>query len=192
MTQIVHWESGALAALSEQLVAAHARFELVVIGGSALVALGLVERATRDVDVLGILSDRGLSSAEPLPEALATAAARVARDLGLPTDWLNPGPAALLDLGLPDGFLDRTHRVEFGRGLVVRYADRYDQIHFKLYAMVDQRGGRHEEDLRALAPTREELLAAARWTISHDPSVGFRQQLLLALGTLGVDDATLE
>lgn len=188
----MRWDDRALAALSEQLSAAGAHFELVIVGGSALVALGLVERATRDVDVLGILSETGLSSSEPFPEVLATAVARVARDLGLPADWLNSGPSALLDLGLPKGFLDRAHRVEIGHGLVVFYADRYDQIHLKLYAMVDHAGGRHEEDLRALAPTPQELLAAARWTTSHDPSVGFRQQLLLALGRLGVDDATLE
>ena len=39
----------ALSALGEQLEAAGARFELVVIGGSALAALGLVLRTTRDV-----------------------------------------------------------------------------------------------------------------------------------------------
>jgi len=192
MDQDTRWDDRALAALSEQLSAAGAHFELAVVGGSALVALRLVERATRDVDVVGVLTEGGLSSSEPLPEGLAAAVARVARDLGLPADWLNAGPSALLDLGLPQGFLDRAHRVEIGRGLVVFYADRYDQIHLKLYAMVDQAGGRHEEDLRALAPTPEELLAAARWTTSHDPSIGFRQQLLIALGRLGVNGATLE
>ena len=192
MDEEQHWEDRALAALSEQLTAARAHFELVVVGGSALVALGLVERATKDVDVVGIRSGAGLLSAEPFPEALAAAVSRVARDLGLPADWLNAGPTALLDLGLPDGFLDRAHRVEIGSGLIVFYADRFDQIHLKLYAMVDQAGGRHEEDLRALAPAEEELIAAARWTTSHDPSVGFRAQLLLALGKLGVDDAALE
>jgi len=47
------------------------------------------------------------------------------------------------------------------------------------------------EQLQA-APTAEELLAAARWTTSHDPSAGFRGQLLLALAKLGVDDAAFE
>ena len=186
------WEGRALAALAEQLQAAGDHFELAVVGGSALIALGLVDRATKDVDVVGLLSGDGLSSAEPLPEALALAVARVARDLGLPGDWLNSGPAALLDLGLPEGFLDRVHRVEIGPGLVLLYADRYDQIHLKLYAMVDHARGRHEEDLRALEPTAEELLAAARWTISHDPSAGFRAQLLLVLAKLGVDDAAFD
>jgi Nucleotidyltransferase of unknown function (DUF6036) len=39
-----------LGALSEQLAAAGQQFDLVVIGGSALLALGLIERTTRDVD----------------------------------------------------------------------------------------------------------------------------------------------
>jgi hypothetical protein len=181
----------ALAALDEQLTDRGARFELVVIGGAALVALGLVSRVTRDVDVVGLRSSSGIRSARPLPSELAGAAERVARDLRLPKDWLNPGPSELLDLGLPEGFLQRLHRQDVGPGLVVHFADRIDQIHFKLYAMVDQAGGRHEEDLRALSPTRGELLDAARWTRTHDPSPGFHEQLILALRLLGVDDVDL-
>lgn len=186
------WETQALGALAEQLEESGAHFELVVVGGSALVALGLVARATKDVDVLAILSTGELHSADPLPEVLAGAAARVARDLGLHADWLNAGPTALLDLGLPAGFLDRVHRVDVGPGLAFLYADRFDQIHFELYAMVDQGGGRHEDDLRVLTPTSDELQAAARWTRTHNPSPGFREQLLLALQQLGVDDAAVE
>jgi hypothetical protein len=40
-----------LAALAEQLGAAGQRYDLVVVGGSALLALELVQRPTRDVDV---------------------------------------------------------------------------------------------------------------------------------------------
>ncbi|MEX0990619.1 MAG: DUF6036 family nucleotidyltransferase [Actinomycetota bacterium] len=186
------WGSAALRALSEQLQDSDARFELVVVGGSALVALGLVSRVTRDIDVVGILAQGELVPADPLPEPLVAAGARVARDLGLPPDWLNAGPTALLDFGLPSGFLDRVHRVDVGPSLAVLYADRFDQIHLKLYAMVDQAGGRHEDDLRALTPTPDELLIAARWTRTHDPSPGFRGQLSLALERLGVDDADVE
>jgi hypothetical protein len=74
----------------------------------------------------------------------------------------------------------------------VHLASRYDQIHFKLYAMVDQGAGKHEADLRDLQPTRDELLAAARWTRTHDPSQGFREQLLAALAYLGVDDVSVD
>ena len=186
------WQEPALRALAEQLGAEGAHFELVVVGGAALVAMGLVRRATRDVDVVGIRSRQGLESADPLPEVLVAASLRVARDLGLPADWINPGPTDLLDLGLPWGFLERVHRKEFGPALIVFFADRYDQIHLKLYAMVDQAGGRHEEDLRALGPSSDELLAAARWTRTHDPSPAFLDQLLLALRRLGVDDAAVD
>lgn len=185
------WEADALAALGEQLHAAGEHVELVVVGSAALLALELVDRVTRDVDVVGIRVAGGIESAKPLPAALAAAARRVARDLELLEDWLNPGPTDLLDFGLPAGFLDRVRPAEYGPHLVVFFASRYDQIHLKLYAMVDQAGGRHEDDLRRLLPTRDELLDAARWTTTHDPSAGFRDQLLLALERLGVDDADL-
>jgi hypothetical protein len=62
----------------------------------------------------------------------------VARDFSLPAEWLNSGPTGLLEFGLPDGFADRLQRRDYGEGLVVYLASRYDQIHFKLYAAVDQ------------------------------------------------------
>jgi hypothetical protein len=167
-------------------------FDLVVIGGSALLALGLVQRATRDVDVLAVAGAEGLVPADPLPPALAQARDRVAQDFGLPADWLNPGPTELLRFGLPEGFLSRVETRTYGPALIVRYAGRLDQIHFKLYAMVDQGAGRHEADLRALEPTPDELLRAARWTRTHDPSEGFRLELEAALVHLGVTDADLD
>lgn len=180
-----------LSALGEHLGALGGHVEVVVIGGAALQVLGYVERPTRDVDVVALLDGAHVRPAEPLPQVLREAAARVARDFGLPADWLNAGPADLVRLGLPDGFLSRVHAYAYGPGLTVHFADRFDLIHFKLYAMVDQGGGRHEADLRALRPTSEELVAAARWARTHDPSEGFRQQLETALRHLGVEDADL-
>ena len=179
-------------ALSEQLAARGERIELVVIGGSGLLALGLTSRATRDIDVVALLSGRSLSKPRPLPPTLIEARDQVARDFDLPEDWLNAAPADLLDFGLPEGFVDRLERRNYGEALTVHLASRFDQIHFKLYAMVDQGAGKHEADLRELNPTREELLAAARWTRTHDPSEGFREQLLAALAYLGVEDVSLE
>src|SRR5262245_59855590 len=91
-----------LAALGQQLEAQGATIELVVIGGSAVLAIGLISRPTRDVDIVGLLQGGQLRDQRPLPEQLAAARDRVARDFGLPTGWLNPGPASLLDFGLPD------------------------------------------------------------------------------------------
>lgn len=129
-------------------------------------------------------------SITPFPHSLEVARDRVARDFHLPTSWLNDGPAALLDFGLPEGFLGRAERRDYGSALTVWHASRFDQIHFKLYAAVDQGPGKHESDLRALAPTDDELILAARWSRSHDPSDGYLQQLTLALAAMGVSGAT--
>ena len=62
----------ALSALSEQLGRnTNEPIELVICGGSALQALGLVERTTRDVDVLALRmpTRRAFLPAEPLPDA---------------------------------------------------------------------------------------------------------------------------
>ena len=129
---------------------------------------------------------------DPLPEALIEAATRVALDFSLPRDWLNTGPSSLLDFGLPKGFESRLERRKYGSFLTTWLASRLDQIHFKLYAATDQGPGKHEQDLRALDPSRNELLQAARWAITHDPSSAFRHELLEALVFLGVEDANLD
>lgn len=180
-----------LAALGERLTLAGEPVELVVIGGFGLNLLGLVDRATRDVDVVALVANAELLPARPLPPALVEARDAVAADFGVSDGWLNPGPADLLTFGLPAGFADRLETRRYGPALTVRVASRFDQIHFKLYALVDQGLGRHEEDLRALAPTREELLVAARWAQTRDPSSGFREQLEAALRYLGLEDADL-
>jgi hypothetical protein len=180
-----------LNALGEQLAAHGESYTLAVVGGSALLALGLVSRGTRDVDVLAIVEDRELVSAQPLPAALLDAAHTVARDFGLPDEWLNPGPTSLLDLGLPDGFYERAQHRVYGPGLEILFASRVDQIHLKLYATVDQGAGKHLDDLEALAPTEQELLNAARWSLTHDPSEGYRSVLEQVLAHFGVDDERL-
>jgi hypothetical protein len=180
-----------LSALGEQLAIRGERFELVVIGGSALLALGLVERTTRDIDIVALRSGGALEAAKPLPEGLQAACDLVARDFSLPRSWLNPGPTDLLRFGLPGGFVDRLQRRDYGEGLVVYLASRYDQIHFKLYAAVDQGPGKHETDLRTLEPSEDELIAAARWSRTQDPSEGYDQILRSALATFGVEDAAL-
>jgi hypothetical protein len=69
--------------------------------------------------------------------------------------------------------------------LTIGFAGRYDQIHFKLYAAVDQCGSYHAEDLRELHPTDTELLDAVRWTQTHDPSEGYRQSMKWFLQEFG-------
>jgi hypothetical protein len=182
-----------LSALGEQLsTLGPERFDLAVCGGSALNALGLIRRTTKDVDVLAILhQDRqgGLrpKSALPLPAILLQAAERVGRDFGLPPDWLNSGPTLALTQGMPKGWLERLEVRLYGDALAVHFLSRYDQIHFKLYAAVDQ-SGKHYQDLLALHPTPTELEASARWTLTQDVSEPFKDQLKKMLTAMGVND----
>jgi Nucleotidyltransferase of unknown function (DUF6036) len=58
-----------LAALSEQLAARGQRYELVVVGGSGLLALGFPDRPTGDVDVVALWEAGSLRTAKPLPQS---------------------------------------------------------------------------------------------------------------------------
>jgi hypothetical protein len=88
-------------ALSEQLARQGARWEIVVIGGAALSALGLVSRTTADVDVVGLSEGAIVRTADPLPDSLRRARDLVARDFGLDDGWLNAQAADIVRLGLP-------------------------------------------------------------------------------------------
>ena len=167
--------------LNTELAADNTRAEVYLVGG-AVMCLALDARA----------ATRDLNAWFKPAAAVRLAAARVAAEARVPADWLNAGPADLLHFGLPEGFDERLTRRWFGPAPTVHFASRLDQIHFKLYAMVDQGPGRHEADLRALAPTVEELHAAALWTRTHDPSLGFRSELILALRHLGVEDVDVD
>ena len=165
-------------------------YALVVCGGTALNALQLVQRTTQDVYIVALLDSRHeLVDPAPLPEELLIAAQEVATTLNLNKDWLNNGPSSgdggLFRLGLPLGFKQRLVASYQGDRLTIYLASRLDQIHFKLYAAIDQLGSYHAADLRALQPTEEELLQALRWAYTHDPSEGFRFAARLFLDGFG-------
>lgn len=180
----------ALSLLEERLRIMQApRMQLVVCGGSALIATGLRSRTTKDIDIVALMNDQNrLVEPEPLPDSLLQAAAVVAHNMNLPADWLNCAPADLFRMGLPEGFAKRLHRHEVGPCLTVYFIDRLDQIYFKLYASAD-RGGYHIDDLLALKPTIDELVQAARWSMTHDVSEGYAGILKDLLQRLGYGEA---
>ncbi len=180
-----------LYALAEQLEVLGVRLlELVVCGGAALNVLGYVSRTTRDIDIIAFVdkSEKGeiiITKASPLKPEIVIAAVRVKKDFNLPDNWLNSGPASVLDLGLPQGLMDRVESRPYGRNLIIHFLSRYDQIHFKLYAVIDQGMGKHYDDLMALNPNAEELESAARWCLTHDISEGFKEVLKDFLEKIG-------
>jgi len=162
-------------------------YEVLVVGGSSLLLLGVTTCPTADLDVVG-LADGGIyRSADPLPGPLADAVADVGLALELAPNWLNAGPASLMDFGLPEGLEERVTIRRYD-GLAIHLAGRLDLICIKLYPAVDQGPrSKHFGDLQDLAPTRDELLFAARWTLTHDTSSGYRGELLKMLAVLGLE-----
>lgn len=182
---------GALAALGDVLAYRSETYEIVLVGGGDLVLRGIISRSTKDADIVGQrLSDGQIMALHRLPDALARAVSEVADAHDLAPDWLNVGPESLLDLGLPAGFEDRLTARHYG-GLTVWLAGVYDLICFKLYAAADHwpSRDRHLDDLRVLRPTEADLLSAARWSMTHDPSPAFRSQLAAVLAHMGLEDA---
>jgi hypothetical protein len=105
----------ALRALGELLGGRGIHHEVVLIGGGNLILRGLVTRSTtKDLDLLGEWTADRIRPMRPMPEPLRAAIVDVARTYGLANNWVNLGPESLLDLGLPDGFLGRLERHDYG------------------------------------------------------------------------------
>jgi len=136
------------------------RFEAVLIGGSALGLMGIIQRPTRDFDIL----------VPELPPEIASAARDFAKAQGeagvdLQDDWLNNGPMQLAD-ALPAGWRDRVQRIFEGQVLVLSTLGRSDLLRSKLFALCDR--GTDLPDCVALAPTPDELAECVPWLEKQD------------------------
>lgn len=190
MPQITPDSLGRALGLLAELLAArnHPAQHFVVCGGSSLLALGLVSRTTtQDVDILARIEANRLVTPRPLPDWLRVAADDVGAQLDLPRDWLNDQVAdeTLFRCGLPEGLQSRLTTESFGSRLLISFISRRDQIFLKLHAAVDRDGGKHLQDLLDLQPTADELLDAAKWSRTQDPSDGYRFNLGEMLKHLG-------
>ena len=176
--------SEALTLVGELLAAEGHEYAVTILGGAALNLLGIVERATTDVDILAFATpwsgDHAPAYArlheppEPIPEPLARAARTVARDLNLDPDWLNTGPALQWRAGLPPALETRVRWRRY-TSLWVGVVDRYDLVFFKLFAAANSIGPKsvHYQDLLALSPSVTELDAATSRVRQQDASPEF-------------------
>ncbi len=135
-------------------------FEGVIIGGSALVLLGIVSRPTRDCDLMHPALPKNI-------EAAARAFAAEARALGddLADDWLNDKPGPLKD-NLPEGWQKRVQPAFQGKAITFQTLGRLDLIRSKLFALCDR--GTDLEDCQALAPTAAEMEEIRPWLEFQD------------------------
>lgn len=166
--------------------------ELVSCGGASLNLMGWVSRSTSDVDIIcaARADAKGkvkLQPDEPLPPQFVELVAEVGRELGIKQEWLNFGPAPLVEFGLPPGLELRLKRKTFGRCLALHLVSRLDQIHLKIYATMDPktRLETHLGDLLDLEPTEAEAQAAVDWLLSRKTSRAFRHKLKQVLDRIG-------
>jgi len=134
--------------------------EVTIIGGAALLIMGVIERATQDVDCL-----------EPdLPEEILRDSREFAIGYKGPAsplreDWLNNGPRDLRN-DLPSGWRARRELICESPGLTLRTLGRSDLLKSKLFAFCDR--GQDQSDCLALAPTLPELREAVDWVTERD------------------------
>jgi hypothetical protein len=162
------------------------QWNIVVCGGSALNALNLVCRTTKDIDVLGRLENERIVHAA-FDSLFWDVVLEVGEYFDLPKDWLNTGPESYLETGLPEGLAERLVWKSYGESLNIGYLSRIDQVFFKVYASAD-RGGYHVDDLLKLQPTLEEIYHAGLWCKKQDGSEGFSMILSSMLEQIGFPD----
>ena len=147
-----------------------------MIGGAALILMGVIDRATQDVDCL-----------EPdLPEPVRQAAEAFAssyRGAGSPLrkDWLNEGPKALRN-DLPAGWQDRVVLLLERPGLSLHTLGRLELLATKLFAYCDRQ--QDEGDCLALKPTFDELNRCLGWLSERDGHPQWPKHVRLSLHAL--------
>lgn len=141
--------------------------ELVVCGGAALRAIGLVSRATKDVDVLARRGeiDREVMGAWPLPDFLLDAVAEVATEMGLPRNWLNASTGMLTMAleNLPTSVWSELVEHDYGTRLRIAFVSRRGLLFLKAHAAIDRDEKRDLSDLKAINPTPAEWQEVMDW-----------------------------
>ncbi|MEM9281752.1 MAG: hypothetical protein AAGA96_08000 [Verrucomicrobiota bacterium] len=185
-------QEGALSLLGEVLAGIGERpIHLLVSGGAALLATGLVSRVTNDVDVLGVIGeiDRELDRCHRLPEFVSKAVRRVADEMDLRPNWLNAS-AGLLMIGFdrfPPGVILADHvEREFGSHLKITFIGRKGQLYLKMFAACGRDEDRDIEDLRALELSVEEAEEVATWIFNEElVDIGAWEEVFRVLKAIG-------
>ena len=165
---------------------------VVVCGGAALIAAGLVSRATQDVDVIALLrvnqADVEISEAKSLPADVKRLVAEIGIESGIREDWLNFDASPLIAFGFPPSMRTRLIKKSYGICLTVYFISRFDQVHFKMYAAMDPKDGtRHLGDLLDLKPRENEVRAAISWLLGRKASPEFKAALCQVLERIGYE-----
>jgi len=180
--------SQAFELLSELLASRHEKpLWIVVCGGAALQARGIIQRATKDVDIFAARDEfSGIEPAYPLSGSVKQAIKQVADLLALPQNWLNASTSFLL-LPLEEyptyfwaDFMDE----EYGTHLKISYLSREGLITLKVLAAIQRDAPRDAEDLIALQPSEKDTIEALDWCIATTVELSSAQPKIKAILTL--------
>ena len=150
------------------------RFHAVVIGGAALITMGIIKRTTKDVDCLD----------PDIPDPVKQASKIFALEhpnLGLDENWLNNGPASL-KADLPVGWQDQLIQLFSGVAVELYTLGRLDLLRTKLFAYCDRQ--QDEDDCAALLPTLDELRICLPWLLERDGNPYWPENVKAALRQL--------
>jgi Nucleotidyltransferase of unknown function (DUF6036) len=150
-------QSDILKRVDEELARIGELRTLIICGGGALIVMGIIDRQTRDVDVLE-------PEIDPILKAIA---ARIGKEFGLSEKWLNNGPESLRR-DLNTGWEKRTTSIFKGKALELRGLGRADLLASKLFAFCDREDD--FEDVLEMKPTKSELEDIFPWVLQRDGS----------------------
>ena len=148
-----------------------------MIGGAALNLMGIMNRATKDCDILY----------PEIPETVGQASRAFAlevRQTGeiLQDDWLNNGPASLTE-HLQPGWRERFEPLFTGKAIHFQRLGRIDFLCAKLFALCDR--GIDFADCVALAPSVQELQKVLPWLQEQDAHPQWPEHVRATLAELG-------
>ncbi|MDH5676327.1 MAG: DUF6036 family nucleotidyltransferase [Myxococcales bacterium] len=151
-------------------------YQATVIGGAALQLMGVIDRPTKDCDVLD----------PELPPDVVKAADDYAATLGgsLSPGWFNNGPISVTRT-LPADWTSRVRLLYSGEAIVLRTLGREDLLRSKLFALVDR--NIDQPDCVALKPARQELHALLPWLDDQDGNEQWPDYVRVVLGRLAQD-----
>jgi hypothetical protein len=135
-------------------------FQCIVAGAASLILLDIIDRGTKDCDVLD----------PKIPEDIKRASVDFAsmknnQGYDLPEDWLNNGPESLMEV-LPASWRKHTRLIYDGEVIQLYTLSRLDLLRSKLFGLCDR--GTDLEDCISLSPSDEELNAVIDWVKKQD------------------------
>jgi len=182
-----------LSRLNQKMVYAEVKpLNVAVCGDTALIAVGLVARATEDVDIIALLRVNQVNvevlEDKNLPADVERLVAEIGIELGIREDWFNFHASSLIAFGFPPNMTTRLVKKSYGACLTVYFINRFDQVHFKMYAAMDPKDGtRHLSDLLDLKPKEHEIRAAVSWMLGREASPDFKAALCQVLERIGYE-----